>query len=871
MTSVDYLSTLNSKGSGLNITQIVDSLVSAEKVPQEEQIQSRIDKKNTSISAIGEVKSALLTLSNSINKLVGNTSLKPSSNNTSISVSISNPSTAKTLDSSVTVNSLAAGQTLAITGYTSSETIVGGGTLVLERGNWSSGSFVASTTINSKSLTVSSSDTLASLRDKLNSLNFNVTASIVGAGDGTFNLVLKSATGAENALRITATESPSGSGLSLIDNTTTNGSKQKIAGSDATIVVDGMTLTRTSNSINDLFEGYTINLLNTTSSAAKLSSVVDNTNAQTNLQSMVDAINLTKKVLNEKTFRGSQTESAGELSDDPAVRALKTRVETLITSSLTGFGSNGVYLSNLGVRTNKDGTMTLNKTILENELKNNPTSLDAVFNSMYSSTSTLLSVSGGTVKPPLAGSYTFAMTAYVAGALTGLVDTDSTPEITASNNTIQLTVDGTTSGTITIPAAHYGSQGALATAIQTAINADTTLKNAGKSVTVSYTNSSYNISSSTRGSSSSITLNSIGTNLDSFLKMSGSADTDNIGTSQSGTASTALSLNGASVTGTDADGLVDNETLGGSGNFTIDGNLSSRAGASSEPFLNSFVTINSSNNLSSVTFTISGTNIDGTSINEEITGPSANGTVTTTNIFKTVTQISANGAAAGVNVGAQAAFVDISGKRASITSAGGDESGKTFTVIGTDMSGNSQTEVITGPGSSSTVTGNKTFKTISSITPNSNTSGSITLGFSGVGLTTTGVTGSATLDGVSMSADISNNTFTATSGNGSGIKVKYTGLGANGTVYYGDSFIFRLTDYIDGILNSSDSSLTNRVTRLNKEVTTESSKLSDLETQYENIKLRYMEQFSAMERAVTSLKSTGEYLTNLFEAMNKDD
>ena len=43
MTSVDYLSTLNSKGSGLNITQIVDSLVSAEKVPQEEQIQSRID------------------------------------------------------------------------------------------------------------------------------------------------------------------------------------------------------------------------------------------------------------------------------------------------------------------------------------------------------------------------------------------------------------------------------------------------------------------------------------------------------------------------------------------------------------------------------------------------------------------------------------------------------------------------------------------------------------------------------------------------------------------------------------------------------------------------------------------------------------
>ena len=116
-----------------------------------------------------------------------------------------------------------------------------------------------------------------------------------------------------------------------------------------------------------------------------------------------------------------------------------------------------------------------------------------------------------------------------------------------------------------------------------------------------------------------------------------------------------------------------------------------------------------------------------------------------------------------------------------------------------------------------------------------------------------------------------NNQFTAISGNGSGIKVTYSGLGANGTVYYGDSFIFRLTDYIDNILNSSDSTLNNRETRLNTEVSTESTKLSDLDIQYENIKSRYMQQFSAMEKAVTSMKSTGEYLTSLFEAMSKDD
>ena len=40
--AVDYLSSINTNGSGLNITQIVDSLVEAEKAHQENQIQSKI-------------------------------------------------------------------------------------------------------------------------------------------------------------------------------------------------------------------------------------------------------------------------------------------------------------------------------------------------------------------------------------------------------------------------------------------------------------------------------------------------------------------------------------------------------------------------------------------------------------------------------------------------------------------------------------------------------------------------------------------------------------------------------------------------------------------------------------------------------------
>ena len=866
--AVDYLSTLNSKGSGLNITQIVDSLVDAEKIPQKEIIEGKINQNTTSISAIGEVKSALSNLSTSIKTLQGTTSLKPVSNSTSLTISITDPSTAKSLDSSVTVSTLAAGQTLAFSGFSSTTAVVGAGTLTLERGDWSSGSFVASSTVSSTTLTVSSTDTLSSLRDNINALNYDLTASIVGSGDGTFNLVVKSPTGAENALRITSTESPSGSGLSSIDNSSTNGAKQKIAGTDASLNVDGITLTRTTNNITDLFEGYQVNLISTVSSAAKLTSSVDTEIVQENLQSFVDSVNTARKILNNKTFRGSSTEDAGELASDPVINRVKKRIERLTSEALTGFGPNSVHLSNLGVRTEKDNTLSLNQVILENELQNNPSSLDAIFNSMYSSSSTLLSVSGGVNKPPKAGAYSFLMTAYVAGAVTGLVDTDTTPEVTSSNNTIQVTVDGVSTGSITIPSSHYSSQGALATAIQTAINADSNLTAVGKSALVSFENGSYKIKSASKGSSSSVVINSIGTNLDSFLKMNGSVDADNIATSQSGTANTALTLNGSSVTtSTDSDGLVDAETLGSSGNFSIDGAQSGAAGSN----LNSHITISSSNDLSAITFTITGTSVTGESLTETITGPSAGGIITSTNLFKTVTQISSNAAASAVNVGTTAAFADTDGKRVSITSASGDESSKTFTVVGTDMSGNSQTEVITGPTSSATVIGTKTFRTIQSITPSANTTGNVTVGFSGVGITTTGVSGSATLDGVSMTADITNNIFSATTGDPAGLKVKYSGLGSDATVYYGESIINRMTDYIDDILSSSDSVLSDRLSRLNKDISSQNIILSDLNSQYESIRDRYMVQFTAMEQAVTSMKSTGEYLTNLFKAMNNDD
>ena len=66
--AVDYLSALN-VGSGLNVTQIVDAIVEAEKVPQETIIQKKIDEKTVSVSALGTVKSSLSSLDTNLQAL----------------------------------------------------------------------------------------------------------------------------------------------------------------------------------------------------------------------------------------------------------------------------------------------------------------------------------------------------------------------------------------------------------------------------------------------------------------------------------------------------------------------------------------------------------------------------------------------------------------------------------------------------------------------------------------------------------------------------------------------------------------------------------------------------------------------------------
>ena len=134
--AVDYISAINQNGSGLNITQIVESLVEAETKPKKDNINDKIDGKNLDITAIGKLTSELNTLQTSLNSLTDVSKFKTTSGNTGTTITVDNVGKAKEFNSDINVTSLATPQTLEFTGFALPTSSIGSGTITVDFGNW---------------------------------------------------------------------------------------------------------------------------------------------------------------------------------------------------------------------------------------------------------------------------------------------------------------------------------------------------------------------------------------------------------------------------------------------------------------------------------------------------------------------------------------------------------------------------------------------------------------------------------------------------------------------------------------------------------------------------------------------------------------
>ena len=388
----DILSKLN-VGSGMNNSDIISSLVEAERAPALDRIEKNETATENKISSYGVLKSDIQGFRDIVRTIKSSNAashIGSSSNTTVANFSTSGTTGSANIDASLVVSSLASTHTLATGAYANSGSTVGAGSLVIDFGTWSTTSS-ANDTFNANSnsavtVTTSASTTLPHLRDSINNATDNAEASILYNGSG-YVLVLKGKSGAANEVRVT----PSGDSSSTLTNnysytTSTKNLTQTVDGTDASFSVDGLSMTRTSNSISDLYKGYTLELEATSSSAVNISSTQNLSNITTLLNSFTDAYNAIYLNISDMTSTAfTETDSTGPLSGDSLARTIQRELRAFSTKSISGYEDGPYSMSLLGIQTNRDGSLSLNSNLLKNAFESNPKIVDAMFKDQLTS------------------------------------------------------------------------------------------------------------------------------------------------------------------------------------------------------------------------------------------------------------------------------------------------------------------------------------------------------------------------------------------------------------------------------------------------------------------------------------------------------
>ena len=547
-------------GSGLDLSSIVTNLVNAEAVPTENRLLLQETDVTTELSAFGALTSSLSLFEASLSNLQSSTVF----NAKKFTISDSSVFTADAENSaepgnySIEVSAIAQAQSLATnaaTAFADVNDTIGTGTLTIQFGETSTGpyAFTPDASKATQTITVSAENnntTLSGMRDYINDNDFGVQASIVNDGNGYRLLLTSESTGAKNSMQITVTSDGDGndndnSGLSqLAFNASAQTSvTQTVAAQDAALSINGLDITRETNTVSGAIGGVTLNLQKADVGNLVKFSVSENTQpAKAAIDEFVKNYNDLVTNMNALTAFDAETGTAGVLLGDFTVRSLSSQLRSVISDSVPQLSGDLRSLADLGITTNATtGTLDVDETILNDALSNSPEQVEALFGRQGRPTDNEINFISGT-EDTSPGDYAVEITTLATqGEFNGT--TVNSLIIDSNNDNFTIKVDGVTSSSITLAQGTYADGDTLAAHIQAQINDDDALKGTEAQVSVVYdsVNNEFDITSSKYGSESNVEFTIIDTNTSNdlgFSVASGTAGVDVAGT-----------INGAAATG----------------------------------------------------------------------------------------------------------------------------------------------------------------------------------------------------------------------------------------------------------------------------------------------------------------------------------
>jgi flagellar hook-associated protein 2 len=371
--------------SNLDTQDIINKMVSLE-ARSMDLVEAKKQIEQQKLASFQELKNRLQTFKSVVTKLntesrfIVNKSVFSNSSHSDSNkvVDVTTTSSASSGTYSLIVNNLATESKLITSGYAETTTSIASGTVTIVIGSSASSTVTIDSTNN----------TLDGLRLAINNLGLDIKASFLNDGDATnpYRLLISGTQTGSSGTVTMSTNITSGSVTMGFDTTQT--------AQDASLSLDGVSITKSSNTITDVITGAALKLQSAGSGAISLST--DTEAITTKVSDFVDEYNDLSLFLGEQLALDSETEQTGVLFGNFAVQNLQQILRSSISSKITGISGDYTYLSQIGITTQSDGTLILDTDDLSDALVDDIENVSQLFSSNGTVTNSSLAYVGFT-------------------------------------------------------------------------------------------------------------------------------------------------------------------------------------------------------------------------------------------------------------------------------------------------------------------------------------------------------------------------------------------------------------------------------------------------------------------------------------------
>jgi len=209
----------------------------------------------------------------------------------------------------------------------------------------------------------STNNTLTKIAAAINSQTTKVQASVINDANGSRLAFVSAASGAPGNLAVTGS-------LHLPDTTAFN-FHQASAGLNSVLTVDGVPISTATNTVSNVINGVTLNLVAPTGGSPVSLTVAPDTSSITNaVNQLVSSYNSAITAINNQFHVNSNGAAGGALEADGSLRQAQQILLGAITFSTAGTGGS-INLTNLGINVNNDGTLSVDSGALSAALSSN--------------------------------------------------------------------------------------------------------------------------------------------------------------------------------------------------------------------------------------------------------------------------------------------------------------------------------------------------------------------------------------------------------------------------------------------------------------------------------------------------------------------